>query len=83
MDKALRIYEANGNHYWKDAVKKEMDKVKVVYKAHSKAHTPDKVQKQHAPELTGYQEITCHLIFVKLDSLQMVQRWKHLPPSHT
>ena len=67
MDEALQLDAANGNHYWAVAVKKEMGKVKVAYKAHEE-HTPKEVQKRLAPELTGYQEIGCHLIFdVKMD----------------
>jgi hypothetical protein len=67
MEEALRLDEANGNHFWEDAVKKEMGKVKVAYRTHE-AHTPEEVRKRLAPELTGYQEITCHLIFdVKMD----------------
>ena len=67
MEEALRLDEANGNHFWEDAVKKEMGKVKVAYRTHE-AHTPEEVRKRLAPELTGYKEITCHLIFdVKMD----------------
>ena len=67
MDEALRLDEANGNHYWEDAVKKEMGKVKVAYRTYEE-HTPEEVRKNLASELRGYQEITCHLIFdVKMD----------------
>ena len=67
MEDALRLDTANGNHSWEDAVKKEMSKVRFAYKPHE-VHTPEQVQKRLAQELTGYQEIGCHLIFgVKMD----------------
>ena len=66
-DDALRIDKMNGNDYWEKSIKKEMSKVRVAYKPHE-TYTPEQVRKNEAPELTGYQEISCHLIFdVKMD----------------
>ena len=42
MEEDLSLDAANGNHYWEDAVKKEMSKVRVAYKPHE-AHTPEQV----------------------------------------
>jgi len=44
-----------------------MSKVKVAWRAHE-GHMPQQVHNGKAPELTGYQEIRCHLVFyVKMD----------------
>lgn len=66
-EEALQLDRINGNDYWEKSIKKEMAKVRVAYKPHED-HTPDEVRRGKAPEMTGYQEITCHLIFdVKMD----------------
>jgi hypothetical protein len=67
IEEALRIDEENGNHLWGDAIRKEMSKVRVAYKPHE-SHTPEEVRCGGAPDLTGFQEIRCHIIFdVKMD----------------
>ena len=66
-EEALRLDKINGNDYWEQSIKKEMSKVRVAYKPHEE-HTPEEVRQGKAPEMTGYQEITCHLVFdVKMD----------------
>ena len=66
-EEALRIDRINGNDFWEKAIKKEMSKVRVAYKPND-AHTPEEVRKGLAPEMIGYQEISCHLVFdVKMD----------------
>jgi hypothetical protein len=67
VKEALRIDEENGNHLWGDAIRKEMSKVRVAYKPHE-SHTPEEVWRGGAPDLTGFQEIRCHIVFdVKMD----------------
>ena len=66
-EEALRLDRINGNDYWERAIKKEMGKVRVAYEPRDHL-TPEQVRKGKAPELTGNQEITCHLVFnVKMD----------------
>eukprot|EP00970_Alexandrium_tamarense_P000827 scaffold95_cov108-Alexandrium_tamarense.AAC.12 len=44
-----------------------MSKVRVAYKPHE-SHTPEEVRRGGAPDLTGFQEIRCHIVFdVKMD----------------
>ena len=47
---------------WTKAINKEMAKAKVAWKRHD-AHTPQQVRDGLAPELTGFQEIGCHIVF--------------------
>ena len=66
-EEALQLDKMNGNDYWEQAIKKEMSKVRVAYEPNEK-YTPEDVRSGKAPEMTGFQEITCHLIFdVKMD----------------
>ena len=72
VEEALRLDERNGNHYWRDAMGKENNTVKVAYKLfHDKDGneiTPGTLR--HTPQkyLPGFKEITCHTIFdIKLD----------------
>ena len=44
-----------------------MAKVKVAWKVHE-GHTPEQVRKGKVPDLIGYQEISCHMVFnIKID----------------
>jgi len=70
IDKAYRIDEENGNSYWTDALKKEISKVLVAWEAYDKGLTPEEVRAGKAPDLIGFQEIGCHMIFdVKMSDL--------------
>jgi hypothetical protein len=67
LKEALELDKLNGNDYWEQSVKKEMGNVKLAYEANEK-YSPEDVRTGKAPELSQYQEITCHLIFdVKMD----------------
>ena len=67
VEEALLIDRLTGTDYWRKAINKEMSKVKVAWKLHD-GHTPEQVRNGEAPELTGFQEIGCHLVFdVKMD----------------
>ncbi|KAL7488166.1 LOW QUALITY PROTEIN: hypothetical protein ACHAW6_013755 [Cyclotella cf. meneghiniana] len=50
----------NGNDYWEKAIKKEM--YGAAYEPNKK-YTPEEIRTGKAPEMTSYQEITCHLVF--------------------
>ena len=64
---ALRIDAETGTDFWAKAINKEMGKAKVSYEE-VETCTPDQARHGQAPELTGFQEIKCHLIFdVKMD----------------
>jgi hypothetical protein len=64
---ALEIDRVTGTDFWRKAINKEMQKVKVAWKVHE-GHTPDEVRRGQADTLIGYQEIGCHLVFdVKMD----------------
>jgi hypothetical protein len=56
-----------GTKHWENALKKEMSKVCVAYKARDNI-TPDDVRKGRVNDLRGFQEIKCHIVFnVKMD----------------
>ena len=67
VEEALRIDKETGTTFWADAIKKEMDKVKVAWNAHEE-HTPEEVRTGKVSRFIGFQEISCHIIFdVKMD----------------
>lgn len=64
---ALELDREVGSPYWENAIKKEMGKAKVAYEEVPDVK-PEEVRKGEVPELTGFQEITCHIVFdVKMD----------------
>lgn len=67
VEEALRLDTKNKNHFWRDALRKEMGNVQVAFRKHED-HTPDEVREGKAKSLTGFIEIQCHIIFdIKLD----------------
>jgi hypothetical protein len=45
-----------------------MAKVKIAWKTHEGGPIPEQVQRGMAPDLIGFQEIGCHIVFdVKMD----------------
>ena len=66
-EEALRLDAEDGTTFWKDAMNIEMAKAKVAY-AEVEDATSEDARQGKVPELTGFQEIKCHLIFdVKMD----------------
>ena len=60
VDEAYELDRKNGNSYWRDSIKKEMDSVN----AYDTFHVMDDDERMPP----GYQEITCHMVFtVKFD----------------
>ena len=67
VPEALRMDEENGNHLWRDSIKKEMAKAQVSYTEASNSD-PEEARKGNVPELIGFQEIKCRVIFdIKID----------------
>ena len=62
VDKALKIDRDMGTQFWENALNKEMKKAKVAYTKVDEC-TPEQAQKNQVPELTGFQEISCHIVF--------------------
>ena len=61
MEEALRLDRENGNHYWHDAIAKEISAVHVAFEVLSDGASPRPT----------YQFIKCHLVFdIKMDSFQ-------------
>ena len=56
VEEALRIDAANGNHFWEDAIKKEMSKACIAY-IPVEGCTPAQVRANEIDQLRGYQEI--------------------------
>ena len=64
---ALKIDQENGTDLLESSINKEMKRAKVAYEELDGC-TPKEARRGEVPELTGFQEITCHLIFdVKMD----------------
>jgi hypothetical protein len=68
VQEAFRIDEETGTTYWMDAIRKEMEKVKVAF-AFCESWTPQQVRDGTArSDFVGFQEIDCHIVFdVKMD----------------
>lgn len=62
VEEALRIDKETGTDYWEKSLNKEMAKAKVSY-TEVDGCTPEEVRLGKVPELTGFQEIKCHIIF--------------------
>jgi hypothetical protein len=65
---ALAIDEETGTTFWRDAIRKEMEKVKVAFEF-CESWSPEQVRNGAARgDFVGFQEIDCHMIFdVKMD----------------
>ena len=67
VDEALTIIRETKTNFWEQALNKEMQKAKVAYEE-VEGCTPEDVRSGQVPELTGFQEIKCHVVFdVKMD----------------
>ena len=67
VEEALELDRKSNTDHWAKAVAKENKRVKVSWHAMDGV-TPDDVRDGKVKELTGYQEIKCHMIFdVKMD----------------
>jgi hypothetical protein len=68
VSEALQIDEETGTTFWRDAIRKEMEKVKVAFEF-CEHWSPEQVRNGTARgDFVGYQEIECHMIFdVKMD----------------
>ena len=65
VEDALRIDNENGNHFWRDAIAKEMKEVRAAFK----------ILDDNAPDPVGYQKIRCHMIFdVKMEDFRRKAR---------
>ena len=68
VEEALHLDDLNGNHLWRDAIKKEMAKAQVAYKQVEGNPSPEDVRKNKVDALRGFQEIINHMIFdIKMD----------------
>jgi hypothetical protein len=67
VEEALEIDRTTNTDLWRKAINKEMSRVKVAWKTLD-ANTPHEVRDGKVPELTGFQEIGCHIVFdIKMD----------------
>jgi hypothetical protein len=68
VEEALDIDKATDTDFWRKAVNKEMaNKVKIAWKTND-GLTPQQARQGKVPDLIGFQEIGCHIIFdVKMD----------------
>jgi hypothetical protein len=68
VEEAIQIDEATGTTFWFDAIRKEMEKVKIAFEF-CEDWTPEQIRQGLArKDFVGYQEITCHMVFdVKMD----------------
>ena len=67
INHAMILDRENDNHFWENALNKEMSKAKVAYEE-VKGCTKEEVRKGEVNSLKGFTEIRCHVIFdVKMD----------------
>jgi hypothetical protein len=67
VKEALEIDKATNTDLLRKAVNKEMAIVKIAWKTHE-GLTPQQAQEGKVPDLIGFQEIGCHIVFdVKMD----------------
>ena len=62
VDKALQIDAETKTDYWRKALNKKMNEVKVAWKRHDGC-TPDDIRNRRMNKFVGYQEIGCHVVF--------------------
>jgi hypothetical protein len=62
VKEAFAIDAENGNTLWRDALRKEMLRVKVAM-LKDEQYTPDQIRSNNAPEYRSFTEITAHVIF--------------------
>jgi hypothetical protein len=56
--------------HWQRALKKEMSKVKITWNGHDDI-TPNDVRSGKAKDMSGFQEIGCHIVFnIKMDFMR-------------
>jgi hypothetical protein len=63
VEEALEINKATNTDLWRKAVNKEMAKIKIAWKAHE-GLTLQQAREGKVPDLIGFQEIGCHIVFV-------------------
>jgi hypothetical protein len=68
VQEAWHIDEETGMTFWMDAIRKEMEKVKIAFEF-CESWTPQQIRDGLARgDFVGYQEIDCHMIFdIKMD----------------
>jgi hypothetical protein len=65
VDDAIRLDETNGNTLWYDSIQKEMENVRVAFQVDNET-TVDQARTNKF--YVGFQEITCHMVFIiKMD----------------
>ena len=80
VEEALKINKEMGTDFWWCALNKEMVKVKVAW-AVKEGYTPEQARRGKVPDLVGYQEITCHIVFdVKMD---FTRKCRYVAGGHT
>jgi hypothetical protein len=80
VEEALQIDESTGTTFWFDAIKKEMEKVKIALEF-CEDWTPEQIRQGLVrKDFVGYQEINCHMVFdVKMD---LTRRAQFVPGGH-
>lgn len=66
-EEALQLDKESGTDYWQRALAREMNNVQVAWKARDDV-TPQDVIDGKVPDMIGYKQIKCHIIFdIKMD----------------
>lgn len=63
VKEALALDQKNGNTFWRDALNKEMNRVKVSFKRNTEGYNPDQMRNGEAQEYRSFTEIDCHVVF--------------------
>lgn len=63
VEEALELDRDNGNTLWRDALNKEVSRVRISFEENKEKYTPTEIRNGSAPEYRSFQEISCHMIF--------------------
>ena len=63
VEEALEWDRDNGNTLWRDALNKEVSRVRISFEENKEKYTPTEIRNGSAPEYRSFQEISCHMIF--------------------
>ena len=63
VKEALAIDDATGTTLWRDALNKEMSRVRVAFNRNKEGYTPEQIRNGNAAEYRSFTEIDCHVVF--------------------
>jgi hypothetical protein len=82
VQEALKIDEENGNTFWRDAIEKEMGKIRGLGTFERYDGATAEELRSGKKKLPGYQELTCHMVFdIKMDG-KFTRKARYIADGH-